>query len=84
MEEEKKTNWKKIIVGIFNTIRISILIGLLIVMILIIKECITTIVNNTKEEQEKEKNIMEQANGNPVIDNISFEFVGWKTKTRKN
>lgn len=84
MEEEKKTNWKNIIVGIFNTIRISILIGLLIVMILIIKECITTIVNNTKEEQEKEKNIMEQANGNPVIDNISFEFVGWETKTRKN
>lgn len=84
LEEEKKTNWKKIIVGICKYICIVILIGLLIGLILSIKELIMDMVKDKEQKLEKEQNIIEQANGNPVINNISYELIGYETKTRKN
>lgn len=84
MEEEKRTDWKKIIIGVFYIIRILILVGLLIGIIFIMKKYDMNIFKNIEQKQENEKNIIEQANGNPVINNVSFEFIGYETKTRKN
>lgn len=84
MEEEKKMDWKKIIIGIFYIIKILIWIGLLVGIIFIMKKSGMTIFKNAEQAQENEKNIVEQANGNPVINNVSFEFIGYETKTRTN
>lgn len=84
MEEEKRTDWKKIIIGVFYIIKILIWIGVLVGIIFIMNKYDMNIFKNIGQKQENEKNIMEQANGNPVIENISYEFIGYETKTRKN
>lgn len=84
MEEERKVDLKKIIIGIFDIIKILIWVGVLIGIIFIMKENGMNIFKNIKQKQENEKNILEQANGNPVINSVAFEFIGYETKTRKN
>lgn len=70
MEEEKKTNWNKVISAISYTIILLIIVGALSSM---------SILKN--EEQENENNIVEQA---PVINNVSYEILGYETKTRND